>query len=417
MRKLFKGLFLFTPLLILLIISTYASENLWKPAQALPQNRGANCITANLLESSNTKIALEYKLPEISFVKLKTNRINGVAADFSRRKVSQTLILAAIPFLIIGVLAFTPSRQEYIQHQIREARQQQTCVFEEMSADKLALELIELCFSQDNGPQKVLDVGTGTGILAIACALLGALTVLAVLPAPAATPETQTAKMYMEYCSVCHGDKGDGKSHARQGLRPPPRDFTTGDVRRQLSREHMIAVVKDGKPGTAMVGWETRLSDGQIEALVDYIRERFMPASQEAAAGTSPGGQIYAKTCSVCHGEDGAGALWGKTSLHPPPVNFTAADRQQELPRERMIASVTHGRPGTAMTAFASQLSASEIEAVVEKALDKKMKPLIEMLAESQQKSPDIGDIIGGIGYIIGLVGIAAYFHNRKKNS
>ena len=81
MRKLFKGLFLFTPLLILLIISTYASENLWKPAQALPQNRGANCITANLLESSNTKIALEYKLPEISFVKLKTNRINGVAAE------------------------------------------------------------------------------------------------------------------------------------------------------------------------------------------------------------------------------------------------------------------------------------------------------------------------------------------------
>lgn len=201
---------------------------------------------------------------------------------------------------------------------------------------------------------------------AAAGALLGALTVLAVLPAPAATPETEAAKAYREYCSVCHGDKGDGKSHARQGLRPPPRDFTTGEARRQLSREHMIAVVKDGKPGTAMVGWETRLSDGQIEALVDYIRERFMPASQEAAAGTSPGGQIYAKTCSVCHGEDGAGALWGKTSLHPPPVNFTAADRQQELPRERMIASVTHGRPGTAMTAFASQLSASEIEAVVD---------------------------------------------------
>jgi cbb3-type cytochrome c oxidase subunit III len=209
---------------------------------------------------------------------------------------------------------------------------------------------------------------------AAAGALLGALTVLAVLPAPAATPETQTAKMYMEYCSVCHGDKGDGKSHARQGLRPPPRDFTTGDVRRQLSREHMIAVVKDGKPGTAMVGWGTRLSDEQIEGLVDYIRERFMPAFPEAEAGTSPGGQIYAKTCSVCHGEDGAGALWGKTSLHPPPVNFTAADRQQELPRERMIMSVTHGRPGTAMTAFASQLSATEIEAVVDYIRDAFMK-------------------------------------------
>ena len=73
--------------------------------------------------------------------------------------------------------------------------------------------------------------------------------------------------------------------------------------------------------------------------------------------------------------------------------------------------------PKGAPTGIYAGPSKAEIEAVVEKALDKKMKPLIEMLAESQQKSPDIGDIIGGIGYIIGLVGIAAYFHNRKKNS
>jgi nickel transport protein len=59
--------------------------------------------------------------------------------------------------------------------------------------------------------------------------------------------------------------------------------------------------------------------------------------------------------------------------------------------------------------------SRSEIEAIVEKALDKKMKPVLEMLAESNAKGPDIGDIFGGIGYIIGLVGIGAYFHNRKK--
>ena len=60
--------------------------------------------------------------------------------------------------------------------------------------------------------------------------------------------------------------------------------------------------------------------------------------------------------------------------------------------------------------------SRSEIEAIVEKALDKKMKPVLEMLAESNAKGPDLGDILGGIGYIIGLVGIGAYFHSRKKN-
>ncbi|MGB5748783.1 MAG: hypothetical protein WBM69_17515, partial [Desulfobacterales bacterium] len=61
--------------------------------------------------------------------------------------------------------------------------------------------------------------------------------------------------------------------------------------------------------------------------------------------------------------------------------------------------------------------SRAEIEAIVEKALDKKMKPVLKMLAESHAKGPGIGDVLAGIGYIIGLVGIAAYFHSRKKKN
>ena len=30
--------------------------------------------------------------------------------------------------------------------------------------------------------------------------------------------EIDAAALYHDYCSVCHGDKGDGKSHAMQGL-------------------------------------------------------------------------------------------------------------------------------------------------------------------------------------------------------
>jgi nickel transport protein len=59
--------------------------------------------------------------------------------------------------------------------------------------------------------------------------------------------------------------------------------------------------------------------------------------------------------------------------------------------------------------------SRADIETIVEKALDKKMKPVLEMLAQSTAKGPGLSDILGGIGYIIGLVGIAAYFQSRKK--
>ena len=194
-----------------------------------------------------------------------------------------------------------------------------------------------------------------TGAL-IACTQLS----LPVLAAPAASIQD----LYIQYCSVCHGDDGDGNTHATQGLKPPPRDFTTPGIGLQLERDAMIDVVTNGKPGTAMVGWKDQLSTEEIEGLVEYIRTTFMV--ETPAERSQPGKSIYASTCSVCHGEDGAGARWGKTSLKPPPVNFTTVDPAQGLNRERMIASVTHGRPGTAMTAFASQLTADEIEAVVD---------------------------------------------------
>jgi mono/diheme cytochrome c family protein len=75
---------------------------------------------------------------------------------------------------------------------------------------------------------------------------------------------------------------------------------------------------------------------------------------------------IYAETCSVCHGDDGRGAVWGQASLATPPRNFRTEESRTELTRERMIASVTVGRPGTPMPGFATQLSIEQIMAVVD---------------------------------------------------
>ena len=75
------------------------------------------------------------------------------------------------------------------------------------------------------------------------------------------------ALLYHNYCSVCHGDRGDGNSRAKNSLVPPPRDFTAGP----LPRDYMIAVVADGKPGTAMVGWKTQLGDKEVAAVVDRL--------------------------------------------------------------------------------------------------------------------------------------------------
>lgn len=60
-------------------------------------------------------------------------------------------------------------------------------------------------------------------------------------------------------------------------------------------------------------------------------------------------------------------------------------------------------------------ISKEEIQAVVEKVLDEKLRPMQKRLAQYQKRGPDITEILGGIGYIIGLMGVAIYFSHRKR--
>ncbi|QDZ27708.1 c-type cytochrome [Noviherbaspirillum sp. UKPF54] len=171
------------------------------------------------------------------------------------------------------------------------------------------------------------------------------------------------AAIYHNYCSVCHGDKGDGNSRARGSLNPPPRDFTSPTAS-QLTRDYMIAIVKGGKAGTAMVGWQSQMNQKEIEAVVDYVRANFMPAN--ISNDMNRGRLVYAKNCSVCHGDKGDGRSRAQASLNPPPRDFTAPAAKTDLSKERMLKSVTYGRPETAMAGFQTQLSADDINAVVD---------------------------------------------------
>ena len=170
--------------------------------------------------------------------------------------------------------------------------------------------------------------------------------------------------LYKDYCSVCHGDNGDGNSHAKQGLVPPPRDFTSPSSTVELTRPRIIHAIRDGVPGTAMTGWKTRLNDDQIEALADLIRIDFMlPSTTET---TTEGGQIYAAYCSVCHGDSGKGAVWATTGLSPRPADFTNPQFQTSMTRDHLIQSVSYGRPETAMTGWKKRLTDKQIETVVD---------------------------------------------------
>jgi len=182
----------------------------------------------------------------------------------------------------------------------------------------------------------------------------------------------EAGQIYRENCAVCHGDHGDGQSRARFGLDPQPRDFTAPAAAAELNRTRMLDSVTYGRKGTAMVAWQGRLSPAQIDGVVEYIRHTFMQLAPTAAAlatndpHLAQGKKIFEENCRVCHGDRGNGATWTNTVLDPPPRNFTSPQSRRVLTRERMLASVTYGREGTAMMSFAKRLSSEEVEDVVD---------------------------------------------------
>ena len=63
----------------------------------------------------------------------------------------------------------------------------------------------------------------------------------------------------------------------------------------------------------------------------------------------------------------------------------------------------------------AVSLSREEIKVLIDESLDRKLAPLLNMLADSLDRGPRLNEVIGGIGYIFGLIGVAFYVATRRK--
>lgn len=80
------------------------------------------------------------------------------------------------------------------------------------------------------------------------------------------------------------------------------------------------------------------------------------------------------------------------------------------------VASAVDGPPDPVSPTVSTGLDAAEVEAIVARQLEEKLRPLSHMVAESREKGPALTDILGGIGYILGLVGLGAYVRYRREN-
>ncbi len=239
--------------------------------------------------------------------------------------------------------------------------------------------------------------GRFVAVLLAVWAMLGSAAAFMAAPAPG----SDAAVLYHNYCSVCHGDKGDGKSRAAGALSTLPRDFTSEASRRELSRERIAAAIEHGRPGTAMTAWKSQLSATDIARLSDYVYARFVtgqavPAGapisgtkahggREAdAASTSArvdmtaglpnglkgdpkrGGAFYLANCAACHGARGDGAGPRAYFINPKPRNFVEDGSRARYNRIAIYAGVSEGRLGTEMPAWNKVASPQQLADVSE---------------------------------------------------
>jgi cytochrome c6 len=76
------------------------------------------------------------------------------------------------------------------------------------------------------------------------------------------------APVYNAKCASCHGRDGRARSaHARH---EHARDLTTAEWQESVSDERIYNSISNGKG--KMPGFKKKLSDGQIDELVNYVR-------------------------------------------------------------------------------------------------------------------------------------------------
>lgn len=96
----------------------------------------------------------------------------------------------------------------------------------------------------------------------------------AAMPNPVPVSDASVAAgqaTYTQYCAVCHGPEGEGDGPGAAGLEPKPADFHAAHVQ-ELPDGALFHVITHGREGTAMVAWESILSEEQRWEAVNYLR-------------------------------------------------------------------------------------------------------------------------------------------------
>jgi mono/diheme cytochrome c family protein len=157
--------------------------------------------------------------------------------------------------------------------------------------------------------------------------------------------------IYLKSCAFCHGEKADGRGKEAGNLTVQPEVISS--IRTSPSYLHKILM--EGVPGSAMP-YFTFFDRNKLYDLIHYLEQKYNVSDEIGAipydlstSAIEEAKDIYAQTCSGCHGRDGKGSK-NSQNFKPGPPDFTAFN----LSPQRVFNVITEGYTGTMMMGFST---------------------------------------------------------------
>ncbi len=214
-------------------------------------------------------------------------------------------------------------------------------------------------------------------------------------------------ELFAKYCTICHGDNGDGRGKFAYLMNPRPRDFMQGDFKLATTQnqiptdDDLVRTISRGMPGSAMPPWD-HLPLSDLQSLAAYVRqfhvegasdklrawvdEGSMTAAElpEALAERTQAGEqlvvppesvfdeihwfrgrrLYLENCANCHGADGepvADAVKFDEQGYPvPPRSFVSGIFKGGSDGHQLYSRIWKGMKGTPMPASEGIYSGDE---------------------------------------------------------
>jgi cytochrome c oxidase cbb3-type subunit 2 len=218
--------------------------------------------------------------------------------------------------------------------------------------------------------------------------------------------------LYIQECSGCHGERGNGAGPAADFLDPRPRDFTkrlfklrSTPTGQPPTTDDVLRTIERGIPGTAMPSFaflpleERRRIAAHVLRLADLLDEPEPTAIPDpgspppvSAETTAAGKQLYADAgCESCHGPSGTGdATQEMKDSEGRPIkarDFTSGAFRGGGERIDLYYRLTTGMDGSPMPSYGDSLDSAQRWALVDYVMSLRSSPAAAPLPNDPKDS------------------------------